>query len=115
MITAEAFKTTVSAGQALAEAREFITGRLTALKGPRTPWRTRSPLGGVWVVAERIAYPGQEQPGTVDSVERDNATGNIVARTLVDEVLANAELFREHNAAAIAAGFDSVADTKKGP
>ena len=110
MVTTPLSHKRVTAGQALAAARAFIADQLTDLMGTGNPWRMRSPFGGVWVVPVWIAYPGHDRPNTVGSVAVDEATGNIVSWTPVDEVLANAELYHDRNAEAIAAGFDSLAN-----
>jgi hypothetical protein len=108
MLTAHRSHTSVTAGEALATARAFIADQLTDLMGTGNPWRMRSPFGSVWIVPVWIAYPGHDRPNTVGSVAVDEATGNIVSWTSADDVRANAELFQDRNAEAIAAGFDSL-------
>lgn len=100
--------TSITAGQALEAARMFIADQLTDLMGAGIPWRMRSPFGGVWIVPVWIAYPGDDRPNTVGSVAVDEATGNIVSWTPVDEIMANSILYQDRNSKAIAARFASL-------
>jgi len=110
MVTTVVARRSITATQALAAARAFIADQLTDLMGTGNPWRMSSPFSSVWVVPVWIAYPGHDRPVTVGSVAVDETTGNIVSWTAVDEVLANAELYHERNAEAIAAGSESLTD-----
>lgn len=103
--------TKVSAQQALEVAQGFVADYLTDLMGTGTPWRTGSPFGSVWVVPIWIAYPGHNQVGTIGSVAMDEATGNIVSWTPVEEMTANAERFYSQNKDAIQSGFQAIRDT----
>jgi hypothetical protein len=114
MIAAPLLQPQITAIQALDVARAFVADRLTDLMGTGIPWRMRSPFGGVWVVPIWIAYPGYDQPGTVGSVAVDEATGNIVSWTPVDEALANAEQFHERYFDSIQVGFRALGEANSG-
>ena len=111
MIPTPALHSRISARQALDVARTFVADYLTDLMGAGIPWRMRSPFGSVWVVPIWIAYPGHSQPETVGSVAVDEATGNIVSWTPVEEALANAEQFHERFADAILKGFRTLGES----
>ncbi|MBI4770971.1 MAG: hypothetical protein HY784_11335 [Chloroflexi bacterium] len=89
-------------------AQEFIADYLTDLMGAGEPWRMGSPLGSVWVVPIQIAYPGHDLPETIGSVAVDDATGNIVSWTPVEEMTGNAERFHTRNKEAIRAGLSTL-------
>ena len=101
----------ITAQLALEVARDFVADYLTDLMGTGTPWRMGSPFGRVWIVPIWVASPGYSQVGTIGSVAVDEATGNIVSWTPVDEIKANADRFHQQNEPAIQAGFQALRET----
>jgi len=97
--------TTISAKEAMTIAQEFVADYLTDLMGAGTPWRMRSPLGGIWVVPIWLAYPGFDEQMTVGSVAVDEITGLIVSWTPIPEILAEAERFHTERQSEIERSF----------
>lgn len=97
--------TTISAKEAVTIAQEFVADYLTELMGAGTPWRMRSPLGGIWVVPIWLAYPGFAEQTTVGSVAVDEITGLIVSWTPIPEILAEAERFHTERQSDIERSF----------
>ena len=97
--------TTISAQEAVVIAQDFVSDYLTDLMGAGTPWRMRSPLGGIWVVPIWLAYPGFAEHMTVGSVAVDEVTGLIVSWTPITEILSEAERFHTERQSEIERSF----------
>lgn len=108
MVVAAPPRKQLSSRQAMKIAQGFVADYLTDLMGTGAPWRMKSPLGGVWIVPIWIAYPGRAMPETIGSVAIDEATGNIVSWTPIEEITSNAERFHAQNREAIRAGFEAL-------